>query len=320
MNKSSAKYRLTNFLIFSLKTEVCFSKKNEKIEKKELDPYSPRASELPNLQFYAKECMLKKFILALMALPSLVMGKIIEADTFEEILQHLSPQTIVLCDLDNTLIEASQHLGSVQWGDHYKKKLIEAGETAEKAEEMMEQFWLKMLPTVPMRLVDAEAPKIIENMQQKGTLVLGLTARYSEEAPYTHPQLNQFGIHFNQFFEKEINLKAPLLYEKGILFSGTHKKSEALLAFLKQLPQLPQKIIFIDDKYRHIQDLENALASFQLDYVGIRFSKTDERIHAFNPLIAEIQEEFFPEFITDEEALQILHSLSNSNELMEANH
>src|ERR1700730_17206948 len=94
--------------------------------------------------------MIKQLILALMIMPSLLIGKIIETDLFEEVINHLSPNTIVFCDLDNTLIEASQQFGSVQWGDNYRRKLIDSGESSEKAEEIVHNLWLKMLPIIEM--------------------------------------------------------------------------------------------------------------------------------------------------------------------------
>lgn len=259
--------------------------------------------------------MFKLLILTLTIMPSLLTGKIIETDLFGEVINHLSPNTMIFCDLDNTLIEASQQFGSVQWGDIYRRQLIESGESPEKAEEIVNNLWLQMLSIITMRLVDAEAPGIIQKIQQNGHVVLGLTARYPEEAQYTHPQLDQVGIYFdNRFSDREFFFHAPVLYENGILFCGTNKKSEVLIAFLKQLNLFPQKIIFIDDKLSHVQDLEHALAPLNIDYVGIRFSKADKRIEEYDHKIVDIQLELFPPFISDEEAYQLL-SMREENSL-----
>ena len=91
-----------------------------------------------------------------MTIPSLLLGKIIETDLFEEVINHLSPNTIIFCDLDNTLIEANQQFGSVQWGDNHKRKLIELGHSPKAAEEILRNLWLEILPIMPMRLVDIE--------------------------------------------------------------------------------------------------------------------------------------------------------------------
>jgi hypothetical protein len=243
-----------------------------------------------------------------MFIPSVLISDILETEFFEEIINHLSPNTLVCCDLDNTLIEASQQFGSVQWGDNYRRSLIESGVSSEEAEEIVHQIWMKMLPIITMRLVDTEAPRIIQNFQQKGCIVLGLTARYPEEAQYTHSQLNRVGIHFdNRYSRQKMLLNGPVLYEKGILFCGTcNKKGEALINFLKRIEFKPQKIVFIDDKLTHIKDLENILTSFNIDYVGIRFSKADKRVNEYDQALADLQWRLFPHFVTDEEAKQLL--------------
>lgn len=258
--------------------------------------------------------MIKNYILGLMIIPSLLLGKLIEAESLEEIIKHLSYNSLVFCDLDNTLIMANQHFGSVQWGDHYINKLIETGESPQRAEEYVHHLWMTILPSLPMRLVDPDAPQIIQNIRNSGIQVLGLTARFPYEAPYTHPQLQKFGIQFDHpYSDHEIPVDYPALYEKGILFSGTrNKKSEVLINFLKRFHLFPKKIIFIDDKWSHVKDLESALAPFNIEFVGIRLSKADKHVNEYDPLIAEIQMDLFPNFISDEEALQLLTTKASS--------
>jgi hypothetical protein len=242
-----------------------------------------------------------------MFIPSVLIGDIMETEFFEEIINHLSPNTLVCCDLDNTLIEASQQFGSVQWGDNHRRSLIESGVSPEEAEEIVHQIWMKMLPIITMRLVDPEAPRIIQNIQQQGHIVLGLTARYPEEAQYTHAQLDRVGIRFNSGDHQKMLLDGPVLYENGILFCGNYnKKGETLINFLKIIKLKPKKIVFIDDKLSHIKNLENILTSFNIDYVGIRFSKADKRVNEYDQALADLQWRLFPSFVTDEEAQQLL--------------
>lgn len=230
--------------------------------------------------------------------------KIIETSSFEEVFDHLSPETILFCDLDNTIMEVTQHFGSVQWGDNHKEKLINSGESSEKAEEILHNLWFGILPHISMQLVDEQIPQIIQSIQKMGHFVLGLTARYPKEAWYTHPHLNRFQINFDKFFpDQHIPLESPILYENGILFCGTQiKKSDALMAFLQLHNLTPKKIIFIDDKLHHVQDLEAPLTSANIEYVGIRYSKCDQRVKDYDEKIANIQWKLFPTFISDKDA------------------
>ena len=48
----------------------------------------------------------------------------------------------------------------------------------------------------------------MQNLQQKKCIVLGLTARFPEDSPNTHPQLDRYGIHFDKRYpDQDIILK-----------------------------------------------------------------------------------------------------------------
>ncbi len=241
-------------------------------------------------------------------MPNSFSKKIIETDELQEVLSHLASDTAIFFDLDNTLLEPCQHFGTVQWGEYYIKKLMSAGEAPEKAEVIAQSMWGKYLPNAALRLLDPNSPSIISQLQQNGHLVLGLTARYPEEASYTHPQLQKLGFEFDRrFADQTILLPFPALFENGVLFASTlNKKGDALLALLEQVNYLPKKIIFIDDKHSHVEELHSTLNPLDLDFVGIRYSKADKRVKAFDPQIADLQMELFPRFVTDEEALELL--------------
>ncbi|MBS0623729.1 MAG: DUF2608 domain-containing protein [Verrucomicrobia bacterium] len=235
--------------------------------------------------------------------------KIIETKSFEEIVKHLSANTLILFDVDNTLIEACQHFGSVQWGEDYQQKLIQEGQSPDQANRLLHEFWIqKILPVIPMRLVDEKIPAMMEFIRQKGHFILGLTARHPDEACYTHPQLSQFGISFDHLYpNQQIELQHPAVYEQGILFCGVqNKKSETLKNFITKNNLAPQRVIFVDDKVSQIEDVKRGLDPFDMDYIGIRLSATDVRVQSYDPRIAEIQAKFLPHFLSDEEAHQLL--------------
>ncbi|MBA3238763.1 MAG: DUF2608 domain-containing protein [Parachlamydiaceae bacterium] len=91
------------------------------------------------------------------------------------------------------------------------------------------------------------------------------------DAIYTHPLLDQIGIHL-----------------------------------LKQINHFPQKVLFVDDKLNHVQSLEGPLAELNIDYIGVRYSKADERVQEFDAQIADLQMKHFLKFISDEEAREML--------------
>ena len=237
-------------------------------------------------------------------IPSFIFGKIIETEQLEEAMGHLSVDTLVLFDLDNTLIESSHQFGSIQWEENYRTELMDLGKSHDDAHQIAHDLWFEVLPSIRMRLVDKEAPLYIQKMRQKGCVVLGLTARPPESACHTLPELDRLGIQFDdRYSDLEFSLNYTILFQKGVLYCGIYdKKSSALLALLKKLELSPKKIIFIDDKLSHVQDLKEALASVGIEYVGIRYSKADLRVKQFDAKIAKLQKEAFPKILSDDEA------------------
>lgn len=252
--------------------------------------------------------MNKNFLGVVLALPILLFGKLVETDSVKTVIDHLSPGSLVIFDLDNTLIEPIQQLGSVQWGEAHVKRLVDSGMSHEKAEEMTHKKSLTMLPTIKLRLIEEASPEIIKSIQEKGIVVLGLTTRWPEEAKFVHPELRRLRISFDHpFLNHAIAFGVPALYENGVIFCSTrNKKGEILVHFLKEHNVKPKKIIFIDDKFHHIQSVEQALAPLHIEYVGIRYSGSDQRVKEFDSRVTDFQWEHFPPFITDEEATSVL--------------
>lgn len=251
--------------------------------------------------------------------PIFLKGMIVESPKFTEIKKHIEkrePEKVVIaCDIDNTLLRGSQHIGSVAWGDHIISELVNKGISKEKAEEIESILWQTVQPFVKVENVDSQTPAILGDIQNRGFLILGLTARCPEEADYTINQLLSIGINLGKLnrhftFECLKNEEKKGMYKQGILFSTPfNKKSHALFKFLDENKIYPEHVIFIDDKLCHVEDLSRACNERNISFCGIRFSGADEHVKAFNHQIADIQWALFPSLISDEQAEQILISL-----------
>ena len=84
---------------------------------------------------------MKKIFASLFLIPSLIWGAIFESGRLEDITAHVGEDTWVFLDVDNTLIESSQHLGSAQWRNHIRKKADAAGYRNEEQELVLDKFW-----------------------------------------------------------------------------------------------------------------------------------------------------------------------------------
>lgn len=257
-------------------------------------------------------------IYILLLCPALLKGEIIESSKFPEIYTLLkqceSQKTLILCDIDNTLFKASQHLGSVGWSDYIVDQFLDKGISLNDAKEIESILWKTVQPHSKVETIDPETPSILNKLQEQGLLVLGLTARSSPESDCTITQLLSIGINLeklNQTFSLESlnhETKKPI-YKAGVIFATSfHKKSDVLFKFLEENELYPESIIFVDDKISHLEDLSKACEEKNISFYGIRFSGADDDARTFNPKIADLQWCLFPLIISDKEAEELLNS------------
>ena len=242
------------------------------------------------------------FLQVLSMLPSLLMGNIVETSHFEDILTYadrLSQKTIVVCDLDNTLIIPCEPLGSVAWAEYVQKKLQSRGVSKRDSEIVEHILWKAIQPHIEVQTVDPKTAEVIQELKNRGILVLGLTARSPEDAAFTFKQLQSVDLDFSQQHHLpqnplHLSLEPCALYEKGVLFATTsNKKSEVLVKFLESHQIDIEHIIFVDDKRHHVEDVENACRKHGLGCVGVRFSGADKHVERFDPAIADLQWDAF---------------------------
>ena len=250
---------------------------------------------------------MKKIIAALCLVPSLIFGQIVESDQMETIVPHVTSETWVLIDVDNTLIESATHLGSAQWRSYIRKKALALGYTTAESELILDKFWIFVQHFVPVRLVDPAAPAVISQLQHSKTPVFALTAREPIEMTHTQKQLESVDVKLSNDDDRVLLSTAqPSLYHEGVIYCGDNTKSQALRAFFEYMGYMPKKIIFIDDKQAQVEEVEKAVEEMGIEYVGIRFSRADERVQAFDANIADLQFSHLPDIISDEEAQKIL--------------
>lgn len=111
-------------------------------------------------------------------------GEILESGTLSSVLPFAEKDTLIIFDIDNTLIESSIQMGSAQWRNHIRAKAKEAGFDAQESEEILDRFWVFAQSFVPVRLVDQAALSTLDKVRSK-TLAVALTAREPEESVHT---------------------------------------------------------------------------------------------------------------------------------------
>jgi len=252
----------------------------------------------------------------LLALPALLVAEIIETNTIYSILDYVQEDTLVLVDLDNTIIEPEQYLGSSQWGDYLATSHRKSGLSVEEVDLIVGKLWFDVQPQIKIRCVDQHAPNVINQLNGRAVPLMGFTGRHPNEVHFTLDQLASVEIQFNNnvmntdFHEFHADKFRGVVYQDGILFcTPINKKSFALkllIEFLEKTDRCPKRIVFIDDKLSHVKDVVLQAESLGIECIGLRFNGADKRISSFCPKIAKIQLDHLPHIVSDEEAVLIL--------------
>jgi hypothetical protein len=238
-------------------------------------------------------------------------GLVIETSSIDHAFTYLEKDTLYVFDLDNTLIESVQHLGSDQWVAHELNQRTSQGQSLDDALCHVIPYWIEVQNRTEMRLVDPAIPNLLMKMQKKNVAMIGLTKRPPELSDRTLQQMKPLNIDFSKTAHHKEELIFSELsgtqFKQGIIFvSQGVDKGPCLLAYLKTLKKIPKRIVVIDDKMSNVKNIADAIEPLGIPFIGIRYGAADEKVKAYNPEIAELQREHFQKILSDEEALHLL--------------
>ena len=245
------------------------------------------------------------FIFPLFALDALI----IESDQVKTVKEHLTPGSLVVFDIDNTLIEPVQELGNDQWFRHRLKNLTHQGLSQEQAIKQCVLDWEAIRNVTEMQLVEEGVNDFISSIQTDEVPVMGLTTQGYSLALRTIFHLNKLGIDLSptspSLEDQVFKLDRVMLYKNGILFTEAGHKGHALFALLDLVDYHPKQVIFVNDKHSHLLPIEETCKERGIPFIGIRYSALDKKVASFNPEVAEYQWSEFGKIPSDEQALQI---------------
>ena len=213
---------------------------------------------------------------------------IIETDNFEIIFQYADQDTLVIFDIDNTLARPKNELGSDEWFCYLVDQKVAQGYDKTSAMYAVLPLCYYAHFNLPLVLTDPTIPALLKNLTTRGIYSMGLTSRGPFLAERTYEQLINIDINFlmPSIATEEIVLllQNPALYKYAIIFSNNNDKGDTLLLFFDTIDYHPSSIIFVDDKMSHVQSVEKAAISRNINYIGIRYSGCDTYINNFDPV------------------------------------
>ena len=186
-----------------------------------------------------------------------------ESKRIADLLDLADENTLVVFDLNDTLIRTDSSLGGDVWADHVCKQAMEAGMSKEEALDRLVPFWHQVLMRTSVRPVELDTAKVVHALQLRGCKMMGLTARYIEMAYPTLDALQSLWIDFgkNSIAKADFTLLTPYpaKYLNGVVFAGLQNdKAIVLFQFLQQNSVNYDKILFIDDKKKNVEGMIKA--------------------------------------------------------------
>lgn len=231
-----------------------------------------------------------------------IMSKLIESKKIADVLNYAEKDTLVLFDVDNTLIWSVEEFGSQPWFVHifnqFQKKGFCPVESMEKSRLVLEQIE----ELVFFKPVEPDTLNVLEALNKKSINTLGLTRRILSDANITVKQLLSVGIDFSQnsLYEKEEVFTDTFGFSKGILYAGLdEEKGSGVIKFLEKIDHKPKNILFVDDARHHVEEVYQSLNDYGIPNICIRYAGADDRLEKFDParadrdLIASIGKERF---------------------------
>ncbi len=238
---------------------------------------------------------------------SSISAKIIEIKHFNESIPYLTKDTLLILDIDDTLLVPKQMLGSDMWFEDRIKQ-----QKGSEAFEKTLNEWEGIRHFTQMQVVEPGMQKNIEDLQKKEHIIIGLSTQSLTLSKVTFKQLinNQIDLRItapqeSYYFQNE---NKGVLYVNGILFTSGTSKGKALFQLLEKTKQKFKRIVFINDKASHLMDIEQEAEKNHVEFVGLRYGYSDFRKKSFDSRIANTQlnRSGFTQILSDEEAKVLL--------------
>lgn len=223
-------------------------------------------------------------------------------------------KTLVVFDIDNTILRTDTDFGSEHWF-LWQKELIEKGVTSvpavtdSLANLLTIQGWIYQI--TKMRPVASEIPAIITTIRRQGAAAIALTSRTLGVRDATLRELENNRMEFssaeelglNEFLQpkpaysplspgesglseadiSEYALTKPLLaeFDRGVFFTQGQHKGILLKILLHASAKKFTHIIFVDDRPHHVAGMRAVFQNLPESVYTFQFTKSAEWIIPF---------------------------------------
>lgn len=215
-------------------------------------------------------------------------SSISEIKSIYDVLLHHLENSIILFDLDNTLVRPAraQDLGSDQFYTTLHQHISDVLGDPELARLYCVAICDFLQNIIDAKPVESDAAHVINMLKSKDLLVLGLTARSISIEDATLKQLRQAGVDLSNPIYKTFKLNIEnssrnVWYKNGVIYCDGANKGKCFTEFLKETGLKCASIIVIDDTKKNLIHIQEAAEKLEIPYVGLRYGAMDERVSRF---------------------------------------
>jgi FMN phosphatase YigB (HAD superfamily) len=241
---------------------------------------------------------MKTILLTLISIISLNAGaKIIELQSMNDLqVATWNEKTLVVFDIDNTLLRQDSMIGTHQWGDYMKERAMRAGLSENEAKQYQYRVFGQLQDKLNVVPVEVEVLGLLKTLEDKNIKHFALTARSAILKDVTAKQVETLKHNFSKKFPLQKDLtKIEKHLHQGIIFSGDVPKGELLKTIVENSPNEFDHIVFVDDKLYNLESIEKSFTNNPIKLESFRYSAADVFVNNFNPVIADLQYSFILE-------------------------
>ncbi len=234
----------------------------------------------------------------LLGIGSSLSGIILESDDIRTTLHHVydthhHKEIVVIFDIDNTIGFVADGFCGDEWFRAMMAQKLQEGTPINIALNDILPTYFFVQHQIWLEPVQPEVSRMISFLQEIGVATMALTSRSFPIMHRTIEQLDHMEIDFSKtaLCPDKVDLTMQTIpgytnyydahYLHGVIFSGENNKGTLLLKFFDHIQYRPQKVIFIDDKIKYVEQVGAAVEQAGISYIGIRYSRLDYKAQEY---------------------------------------
>ncbi len=219
----------------------------------------------------------------------------------EEVLQGADRDTLVLWDVDQTLLTPDDPILKPKWDKQLEQWMGGKKVMIDPVTGKTRYIFREILMSAPHSLVDSRSVSLVKEFQERGVPMIAFTlapggkvGQVESFVEWRCEELRRFGFDFSGAFSnrgrvelpKDLEKEYPPVYQSGILVTSLHDKGPVLRNFFEAIQWTPKKIIIIDDQIGNVNSIVD-LFKDEIETIGIHYTAASHAHCEIDPVAAE---------------------------------